>query len=107
MGQHANIVCHILLNLLWGLHLPTISWCALKYPIPKEKRIRLATLYYHICTTPGMPTHIVANCSDNLQFLTRSKKKLTIQDMRLPWKPVYHILSKDLFLARRQFEIRY
>ncbi|KAL4243081.1 BLM10 family protein [Abortiporus biennis] len=80
-------------------------WAMLKYPIPKEKRIKLATLYYHICTTPGMPNHIVANCCDNLQFLTRSTKKLNIEDMRLPWMPVYKILSKDLFLTRRQFEI--
>lgn len=79
----------------------------LKYPIPKEKRIRLAKLYYHICTTPGMPTHIVSSCSDNLQTLTRSKKKLSIDDMRLPWKPIFKILSKDLFLTRRQYEIRY
>ena len=77
----------------------------LKYPIPKEKRIALIKVYYHICTTPGMPTHIVSTCSDNLQVLTRSKKKLSIEDLRLPWKPVYNILNKDLFLTRRQFEI--
>lgn len=79
----------------------------LKYPIPKDKRIALAKLYYHVCTTPGMPMHVVSTCSDNLQMLTRSKKKLSVEDMRLPWKPVYRILSKDLFLTRRQFEIRY
>ena len=79
----------------------------LKYPIPKEKRIRLAKVYYHICTTPGMPTHIVSTCADNLQTLTRSKRKLSVEDMRLPWKPIYTILAKDLFLTRRQYEIRY
>lgn len=78
----------------------------LKYPIPKEKRIALVKLYYHICTTPGMPNHIVSACCDNLQVLTRSKKKISVEDLRLPWKPVYKILSKDLFLTRRQFEIR-
>lgn len=78
----------------------------LGYPIPKEKRKKLATLYYHICTTPGMPTHILATCSDNLHTLLQSKKKLNIDDLRLPWKPVYNILSKDLFLTRRQFEIQ-
>lgn len=79
----------------------------LKYPIPKEKRIALVKLYYHICTTPGMPSHIVSTCCDNLQVLTRSKKKISVEDLRLPWKPVYKILSKDLFLTRRQFEIRW
>lgn len=79
----------------------------LKYPIPKEKRIRLAQVYFHICTTPGMSTTIVSTCSDSLQVLTRSKKKLSIDDLRFPWTPIYRILSKDLFLTRRQYEIRY
>lgn len=79
----------------------------LKYPIPKEKRIRLVKLYFHLCTTPGMPNNVVATLSDGLQLFTRSKKKLSIDDMRLPWMPIYKILSKDLFLTRRQFEIRY
>ena len=82
------------------------SWSMLKYPIPKEKRIALIKLYFHVCTTPGMPNHIVAACSDGLQVLGRSKKKLSVNDMRLPWLPIYKILSKDLFLTRRQFEIR-
>ena len=76
----------------------------LKYPIPKEKRIRLAKLYYHLCTVPGMSTSNIALCADAFKALTRSKKKLSIEDMRLPWKPVFDLLSKDLFLARRQFE---
>ncbi|KAA1468544.1 hypothetical protein DENSPDRAFT_833875 [Dentipellis sp. KUC8613] len=80
-------------------------WCYLKYPIPKEKRIRLVSLYYHLCTTPGMPLHIVATCSDALDNLTRSKKKLTTKDLRLPWRPIFDILKHDLFLSRRQFEV--
>ena len=39
------------------------SWSMLGYPIPKEKRKRLAILYFHICTTPGMPYHILAACT--------------------------------------------
>jgi proteasome activator subunit 4 len=78
----------------------------LKYPIPKDKRLNLARLYYHICTTPGMPTHVVSTCADTMVALTRSRRKVKIEDLRLPWKPVYKILKKDLFLTRRQFEIR-
>ena len=65
----------------------------------------LIKIYFHVCTTPGMPNHIIAACSDGLQVLCRSKKKLSVNDMRLPWMPIYKILSKDLFLTRRQFEI--
>ncbi|KAI0651592.1 hypothetical protein C8Q79DRAFT_934115 [Trametes meyenii] len=80
-------------------------WSMLKYPIPKEKRIAVIKIYFNVCTTPGMPNHVVAACSDGLQVLARSKRKLSIDDMRLPWLPIYKILSKDLFLTRRQFEI--
>ncbi|KAI0274846.1 hypothetical protein BC834DRAFT_814888 [Gloeopeniophorella convolvens] len=80
-------------------------WSYLKYPIPKEKRILLVDLYYGMCTMPGMPLHVVATCSDALEILTRSKNKLTIQDIRLPWIPLYDILRHDLFLTRRQFEV--
>ncbi|RPD81724.1 hypothetical protein L226DRAFT_527984 [Lentinus tigrinus ALCF2SS1-7] len=80
-------------------------WCMLKYPIPKEKRVAIIKIYFHVCTTPGMPNHVVAACSDGLQALCRSKKKLSVEDVRLPWMPIYKILSKDLFLTRRQFEI--
>lgn len=54
---------------------------------------------------PGMPADVVSACMDTLAMLTRSKKKLSIEDLRLPWRPVYDILSRDLFLKRRQFEI--
>lgn len=79
----------------------------LKYPIPKEKRVKLVKLYFHLATTPGMPTHIVASCVDAFSHLTSSKKKISVEDLRLPWKPIYDILVKDLFLTRRQFEIGY
>ncbi len=54
--------------------------------------------------TPGMPAQIIATCADGFKALTRSKHKVTIEDLRLPWKPIYDILSQDLFLTRRQFE---
>lgn len=54
-----------------------------------------------------MSAQVVVACADTLQALIRSKYKLTIDDMRLPWKPIYNILSKDLFLSRREFEYTY
>jgi len=75
----------------------------LKYPIPKPTRIHLAKLYYELAILPHS-TRFTASCADTFKALTRSKTKLTILDLRLSWKPVYEILSKDLFLNRRQFE---
>ncbi|KAF8226105.1 hypothetical protein L208DRAFT_1425249 [Tricholoma matsutake] len=79
-------------------------WRMLKCPMPKDIRIKLAKVYFHVSTIPGMPTQLVDTCSDAFTTLTKSKKKLSINDMRLPWKPIYNILSEDLFLSRRQFE---
>ncbi|KAF9535513.1 hypothetical protein CPB83DRAFT_841889 [Crepidotus variabilis] len=79
-------------------------WLMLKYPLPKERRIKLAKLYFHLSITPGMPAQMIATCADGFKAFTRSKHKVTIDDMRLPWKPIYDILSQDLFLSRRQFE---
>ncbi|KAK0473258.1 hypothetical protein IW261DRAFT_1553160 [Armillaria novae-zelandiae] len=79
-------------------------WTMLKYPIPKEKRIPLAKIYFYASTIPGMSTQMVAMCSDAFKLLTKSKKRISIKDMRLPWRPIYDILKQDLFLSRRQFE---
>lgn len=49
---------------------------------------------------------VVSSCMDTLSMLVRSKRKLSVDDLRLPWKPIYKLLKKDLFLKRRQFEIR-
>lgn len=86
------------------LMLALLSWSMLKYPIPKDKRIKLAKLYFHISITPGMSPQMIATCADGFKALTTSKEKLSISDMRLPWKPIYDVLSHDLFLRRRQFE---
>lgn len=83
------------------------SWKLLKYPIPKEKRIALVKLYYELCVAPGMPIPIIGNCLETLLWLVRSKNKLDLEDMRLPWRPAYTIMRDELFLSRRQYEIRY
>lgn len=106
MGQYALVlVCLKTFTVLPPLTRHSVSM--LKYPIPKDRRIALARLYFHVCTIPGLSTQMVATCSDAFKLLTKSKKQISIDDLRLPWKPVYDILSRDLFLSRRQFEYTY
>lgn len=107
MGYDAGVVCDSspFLGLTGLMNFP--SWITLKYPIPKDKRIKLAELYFELSIVPGMSMQVVASCADGFRLLTKSKKLLTIEDMRLPWKPIYDILSQDLFLTRRQFEYTY
>ena len=107
VGQYADIVRMPVIRTWSCAHLlGIISWSYLRYPIPKEKRIMLVDLYFNVSVTPGMPPHVVATCSDALDVLTRSKKKMSVKDIRLPWRPLYDILRRDLFLTRRQFEVR-
>ncbi|KAH8835425.1 hypothetical protein DL96DRAFT_1702409 [Flagelloscypha sp. PMI_526] len=79
-------------------------WMMLKYPLPKDKRIAIARLYFHIALLPGISMQTLAMVADGFKVLTRSKNKLTVDDLRLPWKPIYDLLNQDLFLSRRQFE---
>ena len=78
----------------------------LKYPIPKEKRIAMVKLYLEVAVTPGMPMKVMSGAAEGVNYLTRSKRKLSIDDMRLPWKSLYKIIEKELFLCRRKFEIK-
>ena len=79
----------------------------MKYPIPKEKRIALVKLYYEMSLAPGMHLNVMGAAAEGLVGLLRSKKKLSIKDLRLPWKPIYDRLSRELFLSRRKFEIKF
>ena len=84
----------------------THSWVSLKYPIPKEKRIALIKLYYEVAVMPGLPNNVLVAAADAINDLSRSKNKLSIDDIRMPWKPLYTMLSEELFLSRRKFEIK-
>lgn len=82
------------------------SWLMLKYPMPKEKRAALVKLYFEVATLPGMHSAVINVAVEGLSDFTRSKKKLTINDLRMPWKPIYELLSDELFLPRRKFELK-
>ncbi|KZT61305.1 hypothetical protein CALCODRAFT_514830 [Calocera cornea HHB12733] len=82
-----------------------VYWMSLKYPLPKEKRVALCKLYYELAVTPGMVFAVVSVSVDRLSTLMRSKNDITIDDIRLPWKPIYTYLKKNTFLNRRQFEL--
>lgn len=72
--------------------------------MPKEKRIALARIYFNIAILPGLSMQILAIAADGFKALTRSKKTISLTDLRLPWKPIYDTLNQDLWLSRRQFE---
>ncbi|EJU01100.1 hypothetical protein DACRYDRAFT_22883 [Dacryopinax primogenitus] len=82
-----------------------VYWMSLKYELPKEKRVAMCKLYYELIVQPGIPYPLVSMSVDRLGTLMRSKNDITIDDIRLPWKPIYAYLKKNTFLNRRQFEL--
>ena len=67
----------------------------------------MTKLYYEVSLAPGMHLNVMGAAAEGLVGLLRSKKKLSINDLRLPWKPIYDRLSRELFLSRRKFEIKF
>ncbi|TIA90807.1 hypothetical protein E3P99_01381 [Wallemia hederae] len=78
------------------------SWISLKYPMSRERRVQLTRLYYQLLVTPGMDGRFINLFANRLVSLISSKKRISIKDIVLPWKPLYDILSKELFPKARE-----
>lgn len=75
------------------------------YPMSKPMRVKLVQLYYQLCLVPGIESRVVRNWADILSRLLANKsdqrRKLESTDLQLPWKPLWHVLQKDLWPKRR------
>ncbi|KAI0728586.1 ARM repeat-containing protein [Fomitopsis betulina] len=80
-------------------------WLLLHYPMSKPMRVKLVQLYYQLCLVPGIESRVVRNWADILSRLLANKpdqrRKLESTDLQLPWKPLWHVLQKDLWPKRR------
>ncbi|KAH8919753.1 hypothetical protein BT69DRAFT_1352911 [Atractiella rhizophila] len=77
-------------------------WMGMKYPLPLPLRTRLAALYYEVCVLPGMDPRLIDGAVNMFISLVESKKRLERKDLTLPWKPLYDILSLELFPKNRK-----
>jgi proteasome activator subunit 4 len=66
----------------------------------REIRAKLALLYYQLATLPGMDSRTVELAASMTMLLIESKKRIDIDDLVLPWKPLYHLLEKELVRDR-------
>ncbi|TIB08744.1 hypothetical protein E3P89_02948 [Wallemia ichthyophaga] len=78
------------------------AWLSLKYPMTRERRVQLTRLYYQLLVTPGMDGRFINLFANRLMSLISSKKRISIKDIVLPWKPLYDILSTELFPKQRE-----
>ena len=65
-------------------------------------RAKLARLYYELAVLPGMDPRLIDSASAMCMSLLANKKKLDINDLQLPWEPLYAVLERELFPKKRK-----
>jgi proteasome activator subunit 4 len=72
------------------------------YPMPVHIRAKLVRLYYEISILPGIDPRLIRKSADMLSKLIASKsdtrRKLEPEDLQLPWRPLWRVLQKELWL---------
>ena len=68
----------------------------------RQIRAKLVMLYYEIAVLPGMDARLIDVAASMGMALLESKKKIDINDLQLPWKPIYSVLEKELFPKQRK-----
>lgn len=79
----------------------------MRYPISKPLRAKLVRLYYELCLLPGIEARIIHSWADMLSrllSLKNTRRKLESQDLQLPWKPLWKVLEKEVWLKSGIYE---
>jgi proteasome activator subunit 4 len=80
-------------------------WLLMRYPVPIRIRAKLARLYYELCTLPGIEPRLIRSWADMFSRLLAGKsdtrRKLEPQDLELPWKPLWRVLQRELWIGTR------
>jgi proteasome activator subunit 4 len=81
------------------------SWLLMRYPVPIRIRAKLARLYYELCILPGIEPRLIRSWADMFSRLLAGKsdtrRKLEPQDLELPWKPLWRVLQRELWIGTR------
>lgn len=75
---------------------------SLKYPVQRATRAKLARLYYHLTVLPGMEARIAEVTAKMCMTLLDGKRRSSIADLVLPWRPLYTLLERELFPKQRK-----
>ena len=77
-------------------------WLAMKYPMQRATRVRLVELYYELAVSPGMDARLVETFASTVLQLVEKKSLIGRSDVLLPWRPIYDILSREIFPKGRK-----
>lgn len=91
----------------WGTNL--LEWCqylqyifALKYPISISLRARMARLFYELAVMPKLDASLTEMAATFCVHLLSPKQKISIEDLELPWKPLYQVLEHEVRHKQRR-----
>lgn len=77
----------------------------MRYPMPKTIRAKLVRLYYELCLVPGIEARVTREWADMVSRLICNtpglKRKLEVQDLQLPWQPLWRSLKRELWPKTR------
>ena len=80
----------------------------MRYPMSKPLRAKLVRLHYELCLLPGIEARIIRSWADMLSRLLSSKsesrRKLEPEDLQLPWKPLWRVLQKEIWIQNTLYE---
>lgn len=81
------------------------SWLLMRYPIPIRIRAKLVRLYYELCILPGIEPRLIRSWAGVISRLlagqSDSRRKLDPEDLQLPWRPLWRVLQKELWVKTR------
>ncbi|KAF8682453.1 hypothetical protein RHS04_02581 [Rhizoctonia solani] len=84
------------------------GWMSLKYPMPREVRVRLAKLYYGLCILPGIEPSRYQEWADILGQLiyvkAGHKLRLELDELQLDWLPLWRRCQREIWPSQRAMD---
>jgi proteasome activator subunit 4 len=68
----------------------------------KAMRIHLASMFYELAVMPGLEPSVMSTAANMVMSLLKPRKLVTINDLRLDWRPLHDMLVKELYPKRRK-----
>lgn len=65
-------------------------------------RAKLARLYFELAVLQGMDPRLIEVAANTCMTLLANKKRIDINDLQLPWEPLYTVLERELFPKKRK-----
>ncbi|CEL52206.1 Proteasome activator complex subunit 4 OS=Xenopus laevis GN=psme4 PE=2 SV=1 [Rhizoctonia solani AG-1 IB] len=84
------------------------GWMSLKYPMPRETRVKLAKLYYGLCILPGVEPSRYQEWADILGQLiyvkAGHKLRLELNELQLDWVPLWRRCQREIWPSQRAMD---